>query len=204
MVVGNIETGHHQPTPVLESAVENWQITLIAIGVGILLVVQVGVFVGLYLLARKLVTLAERAGTLQTRAELLITNTEPVLKLAHNLMGELKEASGYFAQGAEHISAIAEMAKDEAAELRNLLGDTTAMARREVERAQDKVEKVQDTLAVATDQFQRTTAMVQHSILEPAREFSYVMSGLRRAMAVMFAGSRLPVNQAYQDEEMFI
>ncbi|MFN0109069.1 MAG: hypothetical protein ACKVZH_09490 [Blastocatellia bacterium] len=183
---------------------ENWQVTLIAIGVALLLIVQVGVFIGLYLLARKLVAMAERASSLQTRAELLLNNTEPVLKLAHSLMGELKEASGYFAQGAEHISAIAEMAKDEAAELRSLLGDTTAMARREVERAQDKVEIVQDTLAMATDQFQRTTAMVQHSVLEPAREFSYVMSGLRRAMAVMFAGSRLPVNQAYQDEEMFI
>jgi len=184
--------------------VENWQITLIAISVGILLIVQVGVFVGLYLLARKLVTLAERASSLQTRAELLINNTEPVLKLAHSLMSELKDAAGYFAQGAEQINAIAEMARDEAAEIRNLLGDTTAMARREVERAQDKVEKVQDTLAVATDQFQRTTAMVQNSVLEPAREFSYVMVGLRRAMEVFLAGNRLPVNQAYQDEEMFI
>lgn len=176
----------------------------IAIAVGVLLIVQVGVFIGLYLLARKLVALAERAGQLQTRAEYLINNTEPVLKLAHNLMGELKEAAGYFSQGAEHINAIAAMAKDEAAELRSLLGDTTAMARREVERAQDKVETVQNTLAVATDQFQRTTALVQHSVLEPAREFSYVMFGLRRAMNVLFAGNRLPVNQVYQDEEMFI
>lgn len=168
------------------------------------MIVQVGVFIGLYLLARKLVALAERAGQLQTRAEYLINNTEPVLKLAHNLMGELKEAAGYFSQGAEHINAIAAMAKDEAAELRSLLGDTTAMARREVERAQDKVETVQNTLAVATDQFQRTTALVQHSVLEPAREFSYVMFGLRRAMNVLFAGNRLPVNQVYQDEEMFI
>lgn len=176
----------------------------IAIAIGVLLIVQVGVFVGLYFLARRLVTLAERASQLQTRAEYLMNNTEPVLKLAHSLMGELKEAAGYFAQGAEHITAIAEMAKDEAAEIRNLLGDTTAMARREVERAQESVEKVQDTIAVATDQFQRTTAMVQHSVLEPAREFSYVMFGLRRAMNVLFAGHRLPVNQAYQDEEMFI
>ena len=183
---------------------ENWQITLIAVGVGILLIVQVGVFIGLYLLARKLVTLAERAGTLQSRAELLLNNTEPVLKLAHSLMGELKDAAGYFAQGAEHINAIAGMAKDEAAEIRNLLGDTTALARREVERAQDSVEKVQDTLALATDQFQRTTAMVQHSVLEPAREFSYVMFGIRRGLEVLAAGNRLPVNQAYQDEEMFI
>jgi len=184
--------------------VDNGLSIFIAIGVGVLLVVQVGVFVGLYFLARKLVALAERAGQLQTRAEYLMNNTEPVLKLAHSLMGELKEAAGYFAQGAEHISAITEMAKDEAAEFRSLLGDTTAMARREVERARDKVEKVQDTLAVATDQFQRTTAMVQHSVLEPAREFSYVMFGLRRAMGVLFAGHRLPVNQVYQDEEMFI
>src|SRR5215213_3398547 len=130
----------------MERAVENWQITLIAITVGVLLIVQVGVFIGLYLLARKLVALAERASHLQARAEYLMNNTEPVLKLAHSLMGELKEAAGYFAQGAEHITAITEMAKDEAAELRGLLGDTTAMARREVERAQEKVEKVQDTL----------------------------------------------------------
>lgn len=176
----------------------------IAIAVGVLLIVQVGVFVGLYLLARKLVALAERASQLQSRAEYLMNNTEPVLKLAHSLMGELKEAAGYFAQGAEHITAITAMAKDEAAEIRNLLGDTTALARREVERAQEKVDKVQDTLAVAADQFQRTTAMVQHSVLEPAREFSYVMFGLRRAMNVLFTGQRLPVNQVYQDEEMFI
>jgi len=184
--------------------VDNGLSIFIAIAVGVLLVVQVGVFVGLYLLAKKLVALAERAGQLQTRAEYLMNNTEPVLKLAHSLMGELKEAAGYFAQGAEHISAISAMAKDEAAEIRNLLGDTTAIARREIERTKDKVEKVQHTLAVATDQFERTTAMVQHSVLEPAREFSYVMFGLRRAMNVLFAGSRVQVNQAYQDEEMFI
>ena len=176
----------------------------IAIGLGILLVIQAAVFVGLYFLARRVVALAEKAGQLQTRAEYLLNNTEPVLKLAHNLMGELKEAAGYFAQGAEHITAIAAMAKDEAAELRSLLGDTTALARREVERASAKVDKVQNTLAVAADQFERTTALVQQSVLQPAREFSYVMFGLRRALDVLMAGRRLPVDRAYQDEEMFI
>jgi hypothetical protein len=78
------------------------------------------------------------------------------------------------------------------------------MARREVERAREKMDKVQDTLGAATDQFARATAMVQHRVLEPAREFSYVMFGLRRAIEVLFAGSRLPVNRAYQDEELFI
>jgi hypothetical protein len=184
--------------------VDNTLTWVIAVGVAILLVIQVAVFVGLYFLARRLVVLAEKAGQLQTRAEFMLNNTEPVLKLAHSLMSELKEAVGYFAQGAEHINAITEMAKDEAAEIKNLLGDTTALARREVDRARDKVEIVQNTLAVAADQFERTTAMVQHSVLEPAREFSYVMFGVRRAIEVFMTGNRLPVNRVYQDEEMFI
>lgn len=172
--------------------------------VTILLIVQVGVFVGLYLLARRAVALAERVGQLQTRAEYLLNNTEPVLKTAHTLVAELKEAADYFAQGAQHITAITEMAKDEAADVRDLLGDTTALARREVERTREKVDKVQATLALATDEFQRTTELVQRSVLEPAREFSYIMYGIRRALEVLMAGNRLPVDRAYQDEEMFI
>ena len=177
---------------------------IIGILVALLLVVQIGVFVGIFFLARQVVAVIKRTGELQTRAEYLLNNTEPVLKMAHGVMTELKEAGGYFSQGAQHLSAIAEMAKDEVAEVKHLLGDTTAIARREVERAREKMDKVQDTLGAATDQFARATAMVQHSVLEPAREFSYVMFGLRRALDVLFTGRRLPVNRAYQDEELFI
>jgi hypothetical protein len=185
--------------------VESALLYFIAIVVLMLLVVQVGVCVGLWLLAKRLLAVIERrTSELQTRAEYILNNTEPVLKMAHGVMAELKEAGGYFSQGAQHLSAIAEMARDEVAEVKHLLGDTTAIARREVERAREKVDKVQDTLASATDQFARATAMVQHSVLEPAREFSYVMFGLRRAIEVLFSGSRLPVNRAYQDEELFI
>ena len=90
---------------------ENYLSYVTAIGVAILLIVQIAVFVGFYFLAKRLVALAERASQLQTRAEYVLNNTEPALKLAHSLMGELKQAADYFAQGAQHISAIAEMAK---------------------------------------------------------------------------------------------
>jgi hypothetical protein len=187
-----------------DRAVDSTLTYFIAIGIGILLVIQAAVFVGLYFLARRLVAVAERTGELQARAEYLLNNAEPVLKMAHGLMAELKEAGSYFSQGVQHINAIAEMARDEAAEVRHLLGDTTAIARREVERARDKMDKVQHTLQVATDQFERTTAVVQQSVLQPAREFSYLMFGLRRAIEVLVTGRRLPVNRAYQDEELFI
>jgi biopolymer transport protein ExbB/TolQ len=183
--------------------VENYLIAILVI-VTILLIAQAVVWVGLFFLAKRLVLLAERAGQLQTRAEYLLNNTEPVLKTAQGLMHELKEAAEYFTQGAQHITAIAEMAKDEAADVRSLLGDTTALARREVERTRERVDQVQTTLEVATDQFQRVTGLVQRSVLEPAREFSYIMYGLRRALEALMASNRLPVNRAYQDEEMFI
>ncbi len=177
---------------------------IIGIGVLLLLIIQATVFVGLYFLARRLVSLVEQTGQLQTKAEYVLNNAEPVLKTAQGLMAELKEAADYFSQGMQHINAITEMAKDEAADVKNLLGDTTALARREVERTRMKVNQVQNTLATATDQFERTTALVQQSVLQPAREFSYLMFGLRRAIDVLMAGNRLPVNRAYQDEEMFI
>lgn len=177
---------------------------IILVIVTFLLIVQAAVFVGLYLLARRAMALAEQVGQLQTRAELLINNTEPVLKMAHGMMTELKEASGYITQGVENLNSITEMARDEAASLRSLLGDSTALARREVERAREKADKVHATLAHATDQFQLTTEIVQHRILEPAREFSYIMFGVRRALETLLTGNRLPVNRVYQDEELFI
>jgi hypothetical protein len=87
--------------------VESAVLYIIAIGIAVLLVVQAGVAVGLYLLAKRVVAVIERTGELQTRAEYLLNNTEPVLKMAHGLMTELKEAGGYFSQGAQHLSAIA-------------------------------------------------------------------------------------------------
>ena len=179
-------------------------LTYILVIVTILLLVQGAVMVGLYLLAKRAMSLLEKVAHLNTRAEYLISNTEPVVKMAHSLLGELKEAADYISQGAQQIHAITEMAKDQAADFRDLMGDTTALARREVDRTRDKVDRVQNTLAVATDQFERTTAIVQDSILQPAREFSYILFGGRRGLESFMAGNRLPVNRVYQDEEMFI
>ncbi len=182
---------------------EGYLIYIMAV-ITVLLIVQAGVFVGLYLLARRAMSWVEQAGQLQTRAEYLISNTEPVVKMANSLMGELKEAAEYFALSAQQIQAITEMARDQAADIRDLMGDTTALTRREIDRTRDKIDRVQRTLSNATDQFERTTALVQQSVVQPAQEFSYIMCGVRRGLEVLMSGNRLPVNRVYQDEEMFI
>lgn len=183
---------------------ENSYLLAILVIVTLLLIVQAVVFVGFYFLAKRIVELVERVGQLQSRAEYLLKNTEPVLNLSKQVMGEFKEAAEYFAQGAKHVNAIAEMVKDEAADVKSLLGDTTAVARRELDKAKAQAEQMQKALATTTDKFQRTADIVQHSVLEPAREFSYIMAGVRRALEVLTAGKSLPVNRVYQDEEMFI
>ncbi len=182
---------------------ENYLLAILVI-VTFLLIVQAVVFVGFYLLAKRIVVLVERVGQLQSRAEYLLQNTEPVLRLSQQVMTEFKEAAGYFSQGAQHINAIAEMVKDETADVKTLLGDTTALARRELDKAKVQAEQMQKALASTTDKFQRTADIVQHNVLEPAREFSYLMAGVRRAVEVLTAGKSLPVNRVYQDEEMFI
>lgn len=193
-----------QPLPTNSSTlVENYLLAILII-VTFLLIVQAIVFVGFYFLAKRIVELVERLGQLQSRAEYLLKNTEPVLNLSQQVMTEFKDAAGYFAQGAQHINAIAEMVKDETADVKDLLGDTTALARRELDKAKAQAEQMQKALANTTDKFQRTAEIVQHNVLEPAREFSYLMAGVRRALEVLTAGKSLPVNRAYQDEEMFI
>ncbi len=172
--------------------------------VTILLTVQTAVWVGLYFAVRKMVKFTERVDKLEDRAQQLLGSAEPVLKMASSLMAELKEASSYISQGSQNIGAITEMAKDEVADVRDLLGDSTALARREMERTRDRIEQVQRTLARATDGFEETSALVQQRILEPAREFSYIMFGIRRGLETLMAGNRMPVNRVYQDEEMFI
>ncbi len=173
----------------------------LSVTVTLLLVLQTAVVA---VLGISVVALVRRVGELQSRAEFLLGNAEPVLKTAQSLMVELRAASGYITEGAQHLTAITEMAKDEAADIRNLLGDSTALARREVERTRAHVDKMQDVIATTTDRFQRTTELVQDSVLQPAREFSYVMAGIRRGLEVLLAGDRVPVNRAYQDEELFI
>jgi uncharacterized protein YoxC len=178
--------------------VEGYLIYILVI-VTILLTVQVAVFVGLYFLLRRMVKVAEKVNKLEDRAQHMLGSVEPVLNMASTLMAELKEASSYLSQGSQNIEAITEMAKDEAADVRDLLGDSTALARREMERTRDRIEQVQRTLARVTDGFEETSFLVQQRILEPAREFSYIMFGIRRGLETLMAGNRMPVNRVYQE-----
>ena len=74
---------------------ENYLLAILVI-VTFLLIVQAGVFVGFFLLAKRIVELVERVGQLQSRAEYLLQNAEPVLKRkVGNWLGQRDEVLAF-------------------------------------------------------------------------------------------------------------
>jgi hypothetical protein len=54
------------------------------------------------------------------------------------------------------------------------------------------------------DRINETTEIVQDSVVRPVREIAAVAKGLTRGFGLFFGRSRSTVDQARQDEELFI
>jgi hypothetical protein len=49
-----------------------------------------------------------------------------------------------------------------------------------------------------------TTTFIRDKVIEPARELAAIMAGFRRGLEVLVAPAPKPINETYQDEELFI
>lgn len=92
---------------------------------------------------------------------------------------------------------IAQMAHDQATEIRALAQDTVLAARNQVER-------LDDLLVRTTTRVDQTAAIIQKEVLQPIQELHCLVVGVRRALHVLFAGKQSSVDQVYQEEELFI
>ena len=62
-----------------------------------------------------------------------------------------------------------------------------------------------DALVTRTEErIESTTVEVQTTVIEPIREVSALLIGMKRAINTLFLRDRKQIDQAYQDEEMFI
>ena len=55
-----------------------------------------------------------------------------------------------------------------------------------------------------TDRIDQTAAIVQNGILKPVGEIAAMLTAVQRFLEVLFSQERKSIDQAYQDEEMFI
>ena len=157
-----------------------------------------GQTVALFLIYGMVRRLNDKAADLQARVNPLLAQTGETLAKARKTVDEVSlEVRACAAAVAATTTELSRLSLQQAQELSSFLDEATASARYQIGR-------LERTVSMTTDRIEETTAIVQGGILQPVREVSAVIIGVKRALEVLFKSERKQINQAYQDEEMFI
>ena len=156
-------------------------LTLFVALTAIAIITQAGVLVGIYLMSKRLSEQVERFMN-ETR-ELMV----PVRSIAENL----RVASA-------NLVEIGLSARDQFRRVEAMVTDTGEALNVQLARFDRVSQNV-------IDRINETTEIVQDSVVRPAREIAALAKGLTRGFgAFLFRKSRSTVDQAHQDEELFI
>ena len=138
---------------------------------------------------------------MQERMDDLSTRVSPVIDNVGRLTAENGPKISEIASSAQVIAAnareISEEAKDQAhrfAEVGRDIADRTKI----------KVARADAAIDQTVEQLQFAGAQAKESVLKPVREASAVAAGIKAAVSTYAAGRRTPLDNATQDEEMFI
>ena len=156
-------------------------LTLFVALTAIAVITQAGVLVGIYIMSKRLSEQVERFMG-ETREMML-----PIRSIAENL----RVASA-------NLVEIGLSARDQFRRVEAMVADTGEALNIQLARF-DRVSK--DVM----DRINETAEIVQDSVVRPAREVAALAKGLSRGFgAFLFRRSRSTVDQARQDEELFI
>ena len=156
-------------------------LTLFVALTAIAIVTQAGVLVGIYVMSKRLSDQVERF--MKDTREMMV----PVRSIAENL----RTASANFVE-------IGLSARDQFRRVEAMVTDTGEALSLQLERFDRVSQNV-------IDRINETAEIVQDSVVRPAREVAAVAKGLSRGFGAFFFGrSRSTVDQATQDEELFI
>lgn len=143
-------------------------------------------------------------GRLEERVEPLVQRVSELSEQGKQIAAQGKEIaeqfsvmSGHLSTATMHFSESAALIKDEVRELKLLVGETAVTAR-------DKVAMVSRSIDHTHRQVFTTTTFIRDRVIEPARELAAIMAGLRRGLEVLVAPAPKPINETYQEEELFI
>jgi methylthioribose-1-phosphate isomerase len=156
-------------------------LTLFVALTAIAIVTQAGVLLGIYVMSRRLSDQVERF--MKDTREMMV----PVRSIAENL----RIASA-------NIVEIGLSARDQFRRVETMVTDTGEALHMQLER----FDRVSQNII---DRINETAEIVQDSVVRPAREVAAVAKGLTRGFGAFFFGrGRSTVDQARQDEELFI
>jgi len=187
--------------------------TVAAVVIVLSFIVQAAMFMFIYGAVKRLTGIA---AALQAKVEPLIAKAGPVIDQVQGTIGTVKES-------VEKISFQAKDAFDRVTVETRAVAAAVSASSQEISRlAQHQAEQISQTLDYTSttiqrqvneldgllvrtqDRFEDTTREVQLTVLQPMRELSAMLVGLRRILETLFGRHRKPIDQAYQDEELFI
>ena len=156
-------------------------LTLFVALTAIVIITQAGVLLGIYVMSRRLSDQVERF--MKDTREMMV----PVRSIAENL----RIASA-------NIVEIGLSARDQFRRVEAMVTDTGEALHMQLERFDRMSQNI-------IDRINETAEIVQDSVVRPAREVAAVAKGLTRGLGAFFFGRcRSTVDQARQDEELFI
>ena len=148
------------------------------------LLIQAGMLIGLFLVARQL----------QTKVTAILPDVQGAIAVSKRT---IETVQTHIDKMGKSSNAILDVTKQQLAKVDELLTDASTRAKVQMERA----EMVLDDAMTRT---QQTVSFVQRGVVRPVREVYGVMAGIRTAMTRLGRGGRPTVDHATSDEEMFI
>ena len=187
--------------------------TIAAAVITLSFIVQAAMFMFIYGAIKRLTGIAS---SVQAKAEPLIAKAGPMLDQVQDTISTVRisvekisaqtkdafdkvtlETRAVAAAVSASSQEISRLAQHQAEQISQTLDYTSATVQRQVSEL--------DALLVRTqDRFEDTSKEVQATVLQPMRELSALLVGLRRILETLFGRNRKTIDQAYQDEELFI
>jgi hypothetical protein len=107
------------------------------------------------------------------------------------------EAESCMAAISATTTELSKMTHDEAEKMRELVADAR-------HRTSQQVARIDQLVTRTTNRIDETADLVQTGVLKPVSELTAMLAAVQRFLQVLFAHERKSIDQAYQDEEMFI
>jgi hypothetical protein len=135
---------------------------------------------------------------LLAEAHAVIQIAKESASLAKETVNSVKtEAESCMAAISATTTELAKITNEEAEKMRDLVVDTR-------HRTAQQVARIDQLMTRTTDRIDETAALVQSGVLKPIGEITAMLAAVQRFLQVLFAQERKSIDQAYQDEEMFI
>lgn len=159
--------------------------------VTIFICIELGTMIGI------LVTMRKIGGNLNGLRTLVEQQAQPAISEVREILGEARGIAKTAREATENLTGITETVRSQVEHVNSVIEETTDRARLQISRADevvtDAIKKMEDT-----------STIIQQSVLGPVRELAALIRGISSGLNFLFSRKRNPVNEAHQDEELFI